>query len=207
MDKIGNLQDMIVKKPYQKRKDNIQYRKFFLKERDMEKETPEFSYMVDINRISANGTVLNLSADKSQCEALAKRFGLISVLELQAHIALSRINKKRVRVNGSFDAKVVQECGITLKPFEQRVQDKFAVVFSSEEETSVRKNEIDLDMDDEDDIEFFQGDKIDVGELVSEYFSLALDPFPHAPEAVFQSEIDDKNEKNAFSVLEKLKFK
>lgn len=173
----------------------------------MEKETPEFSYKIDVSRIPVSGMKLALCADEKQCSALAERFGLRAVPELRAEVVLTRINKKRIRMKAAFDARVVQECVVTLEPFEQQVHDDFVIVFSSEEESSVRKNEVDLDMGEEDDIEFLESEKIDVGELISEYFSLALDPFPHAPGAVFQSETDDKDEKNAFSVLENLKFK
>ena len=173
----------------------------------MKEVTSEFSYPVDVNRIPAVGLSVNLRADKEQCRALARRFGLPSVLELSAELNFKRINKKRVRLDASFDAKVEQVCVVTLKPFVQQVKDRFSMVFCQEEETSVRLNEIDLDMSEEDEIEFFKGDKIDAGEIVAESFSLALDPFPHAPDATFRAVIDDDTDKNAFSVLEKLKFK
>ena len=198
---------MTYKKPYQKSKDDIQYSKFILKERDMEQNAREFSYMLDVDKIPASGTELDLTADEKQREALAKRFGLNAVVELRAKAVLNRVNRKRVRMKASFDAKVVQECVVTLKPFEQRVSDEFVVIFSSEDEPSVRKNEIDLDMSEEDDIEYVDNEKVDIGELIAEYFSLALDPFPRSPDAVFREEEDEENEKNAFSVLEKLKFK
>ncbi|MBR1777021.1 MAG: DUF177 domain-containing protein [Alphaproteobacteria bacterium] len=167
---------------------------------------PEFSYSVDINRIPASGVVLNLQADKKQCSALAKRFGLEAIHALSAEVTFKRINKKRVRTEAHFKAQVEQICVITLEPFVQQVEDSFSVVFSQEKETSLRLNEVDLDMNEEDDLEFLQGDKIDAGELVAEYLSLALDPFPHAPNAEFQAEFDSGTGKNAFSVLEKLKF-
>ena len=105
------------------------------------------------------------------------------------------------------NARVEQQCVVTLKTFTQPVQDSFSIVFCQENETSLRPNEIDLDMSEKDDVELLQDNKIDAGELVAEYLSLALDPFPHAPDAEFHDEIDSKKEKNAFSVLEKLNFK
>ena len=173
----------------------------------MKEVTPEFSYLVDVNRIPAGGLTVDLRADKEQCQALAHRFGLPSVLELSAELNFKRVNKKRVRLDASFDAKVEQVCVVTLKSFVQQVKDSFSMVFCQEEETSVRLNEIDLDMSEEDEIEFLKGDKIDAGEIIAESLSLSLDPFPHAPDAVFQAIIDDETDKNAFSVLGKLKFK
>lgn len=172
------------------------------------KEIPsEFSHFVDVDRIPASGFVLNLKADEKQCSDLAKRFGLEAIHSLSAELTFKRINKKRVRVDADFEAEVEQVCVVTLEPFSQKVKDSFSVVFSQETDTSVRLNEIDLDMSENDDVEFLQNNKIDAGELVAEYFSLALDPFPHSPNAVFHAEPDAETDENAFSVLEKLKLK
>ena len=172
----------------------------------MKEINPEFSYIIDVNQIPTSGKVLNLQANEEQKSALAKRFNLEGILSLTAELIFKRINKKRVRVDARFKAEVKQICVITLEHFVQSVQDAFSVVFSQEENESLRLNEIDIDMSEEDDVEFLQGDKIDAGELVAEYLSLSLDPFPHAPDAEFRFEFDSEKEKNAFSVLKKLKF-
>ncbi len=173
----------------------------------MKKISPEFSYVVDVRQIPVAGLTLNLQADEIQRQALADRFALPAIKSLTADVTLTKVNKDRVRVNGDFNAEVEQVCVVSLKTFNQKVQDCFCVVFSQEEGASLKLNEIDLDMDEEDDVEFLENGKIDVGELTAEYLSLALDPFPHAPDAVFRSEIVPETQKNAFSVLEKLKFK
>ena len=173
----------------------------------MKEETPEFSYIIDANRIPASGLVLNLNANDQERKALAQRFGLEKIHELTAALVFKRINQKRVRLNATLNARVEQQCVVTLKTFIQPVQDTFSIVFCQENDTSLRPNEIDLDMNEEDDVETLQDNKIDAGELVAEYLSLALDPFPHAPGAEFHDKIDSEKEKNAFSVLEKLNFK
>ncbi len=173
----------------------------------MKEVTPEFSFIVDASRIPASGQILNLTADEKEKSALAKRFGLEKIEELSANLVFKRVNQKRIRLDAVLKSRVKQQCGITLKTFVQPVEEKFSVVFISEKDDSLRSNEIDLDMTGDDDVELLQDNKIDAGELVAEYLSLALDPFPHAPDAVFHDEIDSESEKNPFSVLEKLKFK
>ncbi|MBP3404267.1 MAG: DUF177 domain-containing protein [Alphaproteobacteria bacterium] len=173
----------------------------------MKKISPEFSYIVDVRQIPASGLTLDLQADETQRRALADRFGIPSIDALSARVTLTKINKDRVRVNGAFEAEVEQVCVVSLKTFAQRVRDRFTVIFSQEEDPSLKLNEIDLNMDEDDEIEFLENGKIDVGELTAEYLSLALDPFPHAPDAVFRSESAPETRENAFSVLEKLKFK
>lgn len=173
----------------------------------MKKISPEFSYVVDVRRIPVAGLTLELQADETQRGALAARFGVPSIKTLTVRAVLTNVNKDRVRVNGDFDAEVEQNCVVTLEPFVQRVADRFCVVFSQEEDPSLKLNEIDLDMNEDNDVEFLENGKIDVGELAAEYLSLALDPFPHAPDAVFQAESAPETRENAFGVLEKLKFK
>ena len=173
----------------------------------MNKTTPEFSYIVDVRQIPGAGLTLDLQADETQRKALADRFGLPGINAFFVHARLKKINKDRIRAEADFTADVEQICVVSLEKFVQRVQDHFSVVFSHEKDSSVRLNEIDLDINEEDDVEFLENAKIDIGELSAEYLSLALDPFPHAPGAVFYSESAPETQKNAFSVLEKLKFK
>lgn len=174
----------------------------------MKEPIPEFSYIVDVNRIPVSGLILDLSADPEQCGALAARFKIPSLRHLSAHLVFKRINSSRVRVDGALNAEVEQICVVSLKPFVQRVEDTFSVVFSEGNDDTLRLNEIDLDMGEDDEIEYLPEGKADVGELVAQSLSLALDPFPRAPDAVFhQEDPDDSGTENPFSVLEKLKFK
>lgn len=173
----------------------------------MKEIKPELSYIVETARVPASGVNVDIAADEKQRKALAGRFGINGINSLTAHIVLKRINGTQIRVHGDFEASVVQTCVVSLEPFEETVRDNFTVVFSQEEGTSLKVNEIDLDMSQEDDVEPVENGRIDVGELTAEYLSLALDPFPHAPDAVFDARPVREKEENPFSVLEKLKFK
>lgn len=190
-------------------KDAIQYRKRSLKERTMKEPTPEFSYIVDLNRIPVSGMKLDLRADAEQCKALADRFDLPAIYELSAHLSFKRVNSGRVRLEAAFKAEIEQVCVVSLEPFAQKVEDSFSMVFVQENASSLRLNEIDLDMGEEDEAEYPENGKIDAGEIVAESLSLALDPFPRAPGAVFRQNAEKaaKEDKNPFAVLEKLKFK
>lgn len=173
----------------------------------MKEIKPELSYIVETARVPSSGVNVDITADDSQRKALAERFGIAGINSLTAHIVLKRVNGTQIRVNANFKASVVQTCVVSLEPFEQLVQDSFTILFSEEEGASLKVNEIDLDMSQEDDAEPVENGRIDVGELTAEYLSLALDPFPHAPDAVFDARPIREKEENPFSVLEKLKFK
>ena len=174
----------------------------------MKEPTPEFSYIVDLNRIPVSGLTLDLKADSEQCKALAARFDLPAIHELSAHLSFKRVNSGRVRLEAKLNATVERICVVSLEPFSQKVEDSFSMVFVQENASSLRLNEIDLDMGEEDEMEYPENGKTDAGELVAESLSLALDPFPKAPGAVFRQDAEEgEGEKNPFSVLEKLKFK
>ncbi len=172
--------------------------------------TPEFSHIVDARLVPAAGLTLDLDANEKERAALARRFGIVAVNALRARVVLSRINKKRVRANAEITGEVVQNCVVTLEPFAQPVSGAFSVTVSEDESDggeNLKINEIDIDAVNDEDVEYCPDGKIDVGELVAEYFSLAIDPFPRAPNAVFRGGTDGEKTENAFSVLEKLNFK
>lgn len=181
----------------------------------MKQIAPEFSHIVDARLIPAAGMELRLTADESQRRALAKRFDIPAIDSLTARVVLKRTGRDKIRVSAEFDARVEQVCVVTLEQFAQDVSGDFRVVYAPEQEDAPLKlNEIDVDPDEEDVVEYPADGKIDAGELVAEYLSLALDPFPHAPDAVFHDieaaendEIAPEKTENPFGVLEKLKIK
>lgn len=181
----------------------------------MKQIVPEFSHIVDARLIPASGMELRLTADDGQCRALAKRFNIPAIDSLNARVVLKRTGRDKIRVSAEFDARVEQVCVVTLEQFAQDVAGDFRVVYSPEpEDAPLKLNEIDVDPDEEDAVEYPADGKIDAGELVAEYLSLALDPFPHAPDAVFHdietAENDEaavEKRENPFGILEKLKIK
>ena len=128
---------------------------------------------------------------------------------------LIKVHEKTLidRIADKIAAQGIKECVVNVCYLGDRIKadlnkrSDLHFIFSQEEDPSLKLNEIDLNMDEDDEIEFLENGKIDVGELTAEYLSLALDPFPHAPDAVFRSESAPETRENAFSVLEKLKFK
>jgi uncharacterized metal-binding protein YceD (DUF177 family) len=84
----------------------------------------------------------------------------------------------RWTLEGRISAEVVQACVVSLEPVHSTVADSFEIAFApmDEDETA----EIDLTADP--DTEPLPSDgKLDVGEIVAQQLSLALDPFPRAP--------------------------
>ncbi len=173
----------------------------------MAQNTPEFSYPVDVSRISSSPMKIELTADEKQRRALAERFKIISVDALTAEVNLKRVNRSQIRVRGSFDAEVTQTCVVSLEPFRDTVSDSFSVLFGENQTARPNEYEIELSMDEDEETDVAEDGKIDVGELVAEYLALSLNPFPRRPGASFSYETPREEKKSPFAALEKLRLK
>jgi hypothetical protein len=107
-----------------------------------------------------------------------------------------------VHLAGRLEADVVQTCTVTLAGFPSHVEDSFETDFSAE---SVGfQGEIVLDIDSEPPEPIIDG-MIDLGELVTQYLSLALDPYPRAPGVGFDPVlVADDETLSPFAVLRNL---
>jgi uncharacterized metal-binding protein YceD (DUF177 family) len=172
----------------------------------------EFSRPVAVDRLSVRGTRLDIAAEPAERQALAKRLGVEEVRSLTAHVLLKPLGAgPLVRVSGSFTAEVVQTCVVTLVPVAAGVTDEFDLTFGPDEAVLADTAEIELSLEDQDPPDPIVDGLIDVGEAVVEHLSLALDPFPRAPGAVYEAppELTDVPEKrpNPFAVLAPLRQK
>jgi uncharacterized metal-binding protein YceD (DUF177 family) len=88
---------------------------------------------------------------------------------------LTRWHGEGVKVAGRFDAEVEQVCVVTLDPFPATVSDTIERYFLP----NARAAEPEADIDS------FADGVIELGEVVVESLSLALDPYPRKPGAEF----------------------
>jgi uncharacterized metal-binding protein YceD (DUF177 family) len=139
---------------------------------------PEFARPVEVPRAAGRATTHKIAADADERAALAARFSLLSLDRLAADIRIERLPGGLVRLAASLVADVVQSCVVTLEPVSNRVEEEFILLFGAGEAA----REVVLDGAAET-IEPLDGDRIDLGEVVAQQLSLALDPFPRAADA------------------------
>ncbi len=138
----------------------------------------EFSHIVEAESIPGNGRIFKLSGNPAECEALAKRYDILTVKDLSATVRVHPVQPAGVlRVDGQIHAEVEQACSISLEPVPETVEETFSVEFGPVEE----EVDIELTLEDDDPVEPLEDGKIDIGELVAQYLALALDPYPRAP--------------------------
>lgn len=142
--------------------------------------TPEFSRPIRIDVIGDAKSV-SVEASKAERQALATRFGLLSLDRLQAEASLLRKGDE-VIASGRLMANVVQSCVATDVPLAEEITESFTIIFRPQPARASEEDEIELS-ESEMDVVFYDGSAIDVGEAVAETLSLSLEPFPRSPSA------------------------
>jgi uncharacterized metal-binding protein YceD (DUF177 family) len=170
---------------------------------------PEFSRPIPVPTLSGVEKTYAIEAIESERLALAERFGILGVDTLSATVRLKIMSGGEiVRLRGKFQATVRQACVITLEPVAATLAEEFELLYGPQPDAG--EGEIVLDLEVEDPPEPIVDGIIDIGEAVAEHLALALDPFPRAPGAVFQSAeepLEEPVKRNPFAALEALKKK
>ena len=137
---------------------------------------PEFSREFDLEDLDDTPRQISLEAGEEECAQLAARFDQKSIGRLAADLILVWLEPGKVlSVSGKFEAEAVQTCVITLDPVEAALKEEINLVFARDAEESA-------DIVDPEDAEPLEDDIIDLGELVAEELSLALEPYPRRPD-------------------------
>lgn len=147
----------------------------------------EFSRLVELAALPAGGVEREIEAEAAEREALARRFGLVALAALRAGLQISPIRSGAAtgaRVIGSLSARVTQICVVSLEPFETEVTESFRLDLLP---ADILDDAGDAGLYHDDEIEPLDGDVLDIGELVAQYLSLALDPHPRRPGISFEA--------------------
>lgn len=166
---------------------------------------PEFSRMVDAVMLPADPLVL--SADETECAALAERFGLESIAALDASIGLEP-DGAAVIAQGTLRADIVQSCAVTGDDLPVEIRETVSLRFVREGTVPPdHDEEVELSADELDDIEF-TGQRFDLGEAIAQSLGLAIDPYAEGPDAASAREaglISSEAASGPFAALAALK--
>lgn len=165
---------------------------------------PEFSRKVDIREIGDKPVLL--SANAGECAALARRFGIVAVLRLEAQVSLEP-KGQMIEATGSFTADIVQSCAISAEDLPAHIAETLLLRFVPAQVAGRVEAEIELAADDCDEIEY-TGTAFDLGEEVAQSLALAIDPFivgPMAEEARRTAGLLDPDSSGPFAALNRLR--
>lgn len=185
-----------------------------MSETHSEPAQPEFSRIVDVSDLG-EPLLREIEADDRERRALARRLEVTSLDRLRARLAVRRVaGGPLVRVSGSFEAEVEQPCVVTLEPVHSVIAEEIEIEFgpADEDRPAGPENEEEAEQP-----EPLEGDEIDLGEIVAQFLSVSIDPFPRAEGAVlakssFGPDSAQENSKsgadsdNPFAVLKALKL-
>jgi uncharacterized metal-binding protein YceD (DUF177 family) len=157
--------------------------------------------------VPADGLAISRQATSEEARALAETLEIPAVDSLDVTYRLAPIAGGRFSLKGRLEARITQECVVTLEPVLSAVSLPLDVVFSPE--ASVPGNDLegsleDLEQPDEEPIEH---GVIDVGRVVTEEILSGLDPYPRREDARFDWS-DEKGEGasvHPFAALARLK--
>ncbi len=144
--------------------------------------TPEFSRPVALASVPPGGTEVALSATPEECRALARRFDLDRLDRLAGEIRLEHAGRDLLHVSGRVRADLAQRCVVTFEPVPATVDAGFERLFSADVAADA-KGEVEVDALAEEPEPMREGGALDLGEILAEELSLALDPYPRAPDA------------------------
>jgi hypothetical protein len=163
---------------------------------------PEWSHFVEADKVGPVPLKIKISPGPDELKRLAKRMALTGLKDVEGELILSRDSGRNVIfISGQVRAGVTQNSVISGKPVESQVQDSFEAWYANHEEAVsfakakqerlVREGQGDFPfMDESEDPEPIMDGKIDVGELVAQYLSLAIDPYPRAEGESFELAAD-----------------
>ena len=139
----------------------------------------EFERIVKLDRLPAEP--LTIEANRAECEALARRFGLPAIQALSAKVALAQIGEV-IEARGQFSASFDQRCAVADEVFANNLEERLAVRFVRSIAPGSEEEAIEFTGEDADEIEY-DGAAFDLGEAVAQSFGLALDPYATGPNA------------------------
>ncbi len=180
---------------------------------------PEWSHLIDSEEIDAKPLKLSISAGDEERRLLAKRLDVPSVDALGAELTVVREKGSMVvHVKGILKAQLTQSCVVTTDPVKSEIEESLKAWFADPEQAvsfaKVRRDKLieagqgELPiLSEADDPEPITEGQIDLGELVTQYLSLYIDPYPHAEGVKYEIGDDDEAEsgsetiKNPFAAL------
>lgn len=165
--------------------------------------------VVKVDKIPAAGRVVTIETDAEQREALAERLKVTEVTDFSARVTATRF-RGGIRAQGEVRGTVVQPCVVTGDPVSQTIEEPIDRIFLPGRDAASEATagaEVFVNLEDDDLPDYFEGDEIDLTDLVLELFALSIDLYPRKPGAELPEGMagDDPAELSPFAALKALK--
>lgn len=152
---------------------------------------------VRLARIPASGHQMRFTATAEE-RAKLQDFHEIAALDSLVILLRTASIPKGVELKGYIEADIAEYCVVTHEPLPRKLNTEFLVRFIKK--PTIHGQEVEFSAL-EDDEEPYPGDEADVGAIVEEYFTLALDPYPRKEGVNFEHIEDETPEATSFAAL------
>ncbi len=164
---------------------------------ELSRETSgELSRPLVAAEVPPGGMERGVEAAAAECAAVAERLAIPAVAALRCVFRLRPLGPV-IRAQGRLRAEVTRICVVSLDPFQESIDEDFAIRFVP------AGTEADEDPESEDEIPMTDG-AFDLGEAAVEQLALALDPYPRKPGAVLPDSDPDPAD-NPFAALVRMR--
>lgn len=164
-----------------------------------------FDWQVALGEIGSHGARGTHSATREERQELARVLDIKSCERLEVEYTVQPLRSGLYRLTGRIVADVVQPCVITLEPVTQHIDEAINVELRPTDMMS-EVEEGERDVLQLPDIEPIEDDVVNVGLIVLEHLSTAVDPYPRVPGAEMNvATTTPEPAANPFAVLKTLK--
>jgi hypothetical protein len=165
---------------------------------------PALSRPLAVSDVPPEGFDVEIVASESERAELAALNGLPVISSLEATLRARKWRGDGLEVDGELRARVRQTCVVSLEEFDSDIAEPIHLRFAPRKESPrSRRRAEDADgaagpqVHDalgEDPPDELVGGEVDLGAVVSEFLTLALDPYPRKPGAAFAAAEPDAND-------------
>jgi len=160
--------------------------------------SPEFSYVIDLEKAGSKGKSWRLIASEEERAAIAARLKIPAVKKLEGEIRVTA-TRREIIIEGAIAAHLIRECVASLEPMDEEIAEAFdlALLRHAPEMQPPEEGE------NWEEPEVHEGAELDIGEVLVQQLSLAMDPWPRKEGA--QSLAEAYGEKDRISPFAGLK--
>lgn len=172
---------------------------------------PAISRRIALHEIGEKGHEFTLTLEEPERARLAEELDLENFTSFSCKARLTPRHKQRFRMAATIIADFSQNSAISLEPVPIHMEEPFETEFWPEAQSNPAVSpELELDYADEM-IEFYQGEILDIGQVIYEQFVIALEQFPRGQGEIFDWQASpgkggeaEAERENPFAVLKKL---
>ncbi|TCT01549.1 YceD family protein [Aquabacter spiritensis] len=164
-----------------------------------------YSFIVRIADLPQTGTVFRLEPDAATRDRLARHIDVLAIHRLEAELSVRPVGEG-ARVTGGISADLQQMSVVSLEPFDTTIGEDVDVRFEPQADPEPTPDESAEDLERDPPDPLVDG-QVDLGDLVTEFLSLGVDPYPRRPGEVFEAPAQDDDAPSPFAALAHLKDK